>query len=1388
MMARLSSALLLLVVGGLVLFTFLPEAILWLSYCHVKANAEKLLGADFAIGEVREQKGKLELFHLQGGAGTSCSIGHLTLKPHLSLWPFACSLSLEIEDALLPLPSTLSSFAAPSQSWLSWNLSLSHVAFLTEDGGSAALEGKVDSLGAVDLNLSLEHLPIAPTAALCADLAPHGHLFACHEGSLSGLVHLSQERECAPHLEGQLTLFDVLLEDTQRGWKTLLPEIYLTFGRREVEEPLSFQWEIGEGGSLFQTNTSSHVKGLYGKGLWHAGEFTTSLTGTLCKEEKSWQLTLSASHTPSHPLELLWSTEEGPEGKISLSSKGARQQLTIHTSGMGPEEIDLLSEWRAFGGWGLETGTLETDLSIELLGEKPLMETLSGRVLIDGSLLIPAAPPRTAFPLPLAGELYFREGKLDRFSLSSFSRSLTLTAKHEGSLLNAPLKLRAEGKLACLYPLFPFGKLRTLIRTLGEENALLSAQVEREEDQLLISGFWSTLSDQVESPHLNFSLLFSPSSLFSHPAVEGGGIQLKRGQIACQSLDGARHIRPLIGGPSDLSIEGVFDCIAEIRRTQVEIAYTAHDVVLESNRFRLSIPKIDHDANAHHILFSDGKEEGSASLKGATYLEKGTDLLFADLSGQVRLTQEGIWATEVSTLYRELRFEGEVALTHPDDLYTLHIGVQHAQGPLSSLAPLLNQISPASLWNWPIAGCATTDDLSLFFRFAEQTEIRVDLTSSLMNAEWPLREEISLSGLHAQVSYRYPAQEILLSGIEGEVHLQEELYNLRNSTLLMKNVERRSFTFDFALFQEEEKGHVVGEASATPDGLLLHLEPHKSYLGGSSIEEGTLLLSSDFHPLSLSFSTAHHLSEKGLDLQLLQTFFPLTHFLPLSTQSEGRSYLEWTPSSWQSHGKLADRSDSSSRLQWKVSGSPDSLAIQEMEWGRKSLILTAQQKEEEEWHFTSTLLDQEEEKMRLTGSCFLHEGDEGWKCLFDQGFFNSPFGPLHLEQAELSQKTQAKILSTQFLWKEDRYSAQVEVDLSERHAIECLLSVEGKEEEEPLLLLWAPDPLTSTPTLRQLEGTLHGISMQLVRDHTDRESTSYYGSLSCHLDALLPHLSQTTRDRIQQLEAAAQIHLQGIFTLPSEGEEGGFRGSLSAHDLRIKGIEFERCDADGDLSPTTVALHSVKIRDAGGVIESETVVAYKEQESWELSIPHIRALQLRPHRLYRKSQPLFGNRRTLIITELQMRGFFGKSNDPTTWKGEGTLAFHNPPKRDLSKTILALPDDLLGLLGLDFGSLIPATGSIHYRLERGNFYLTRADVYSHAYRSQFLLAQGEPSYIGLDGTLNLRVRMKQHNLILKITQLFTVAIDGTLAHPLFSLKQPYSRRRRFANAPMGGPR
>jgi hypothetical protein len=195
-------------------------------------------------------------------------------------------------------------------------------------------------------------------------------------------------------------------------------------------------------------------------------------------------------------------------------------------------------------------------------------------------------------------------------------------------------------------------------------------------------------------------------------------------------------------------------------------------------------------------------------------------------------------------------------------------------------------------------------------------------------------------------------------------------------------------------------------------------------------------------------------------------------------------------------------------------------------------------------------------------------------------------------------------------------------------------------------------------------------------------------------------------------------------------------------------------------------LSNLKIEDGAGVVGIRKIELNRKAD-WEFSIPQILVRQLQPSLLHKigAEQPVV---KPFTIKNFTLTDIRGRLGDKASLEGSGHLMFVNQFKKEAS--ILDIPLEMIKKIGLDLGLLTPVQGELQMELRGDKFYLVSLDnSFSEGGRAEFYLSpEKNLSYIDLEGKVHIDLKMRQ-DVVLKITEPFTLTIRGTLDKPRYGL-------------------
>jgi hypothetical protein len=335
-----------------------------------------------------------------------------------------------------------------------------------------------------------------------------------------------------------------------------------------------------------------------------------------------------------------------------------------------------------------------------------------------------------------------------------------------------------------------------------------------------------------------------------------------------------------------------------------------------------------------------------------------------------------------------------------------------------------------------------------------------------------------------------------------------------------------------------------------------------------------------------------------------------------------------------------------------------------------------------------------------------------------------------------------------------------------------------------VLISWRKDPEAGM-IIEKAQGQLRGMIVDLC-ENASRPSTPNIFSLTGSIDVDCTYVKNMVPPGIAQtftlLEMGKGYRMQGEWEIGKNHESGQdlplrFSGLLLGSDMELKGYCFKQLSARMIFDPYAFHLLDCTLSDPAGTMYIGSLRADRlVDDSWHLSVPLVTVYEMRPSLLREAHNPSPLYKKPLVVRQFYIQDITGTLGQAASFKGYGTLLFVNPKRNSLQNTIFAIPAEILTRIGLNLSVLTPVQGTIHFKLNKGNFELTKfKHVYSDRKISRFYLpSAGITSTIDFDGNLNIQVRFKQSTLLLKLVEMFTIHINGTIKKPVYTLhRQKY---------------
>ena len=379
-------------------------------------------------------------------------------------------------------------------------------------------------------------------------------------------------------------------------------------------------------------------------------------------------------------------------------------------------------------------------------------------------------------------------------------------------------------------------------------------------------------------------------------------------------------------------------------------------------------------------------------------------------------------------------------------------------------------------------------------------------------------------------------------------------------------------------------------------------------------------------------------------------------------------------------------------------------------------------------------------------------------------------------------------LSSSYLYKNKVFKFDIHSSDPKFQSGDIIVSeiIEGKSRDGvmPLIVDWKIDKDIGF-YIENITGSLSGMYFNLTRNLNkplSNESINLNGRLNFNLEKTAELMDDNIAEALINFECGEGYALNGDWCFFKNISKNfldtiGFKGVFSGREFELAGYRFNDLSAHVDYTGDRILLEDITLSDSCGALLIEKTHIVRVEDEWILNTPLLTLTEFHPHLLRSITLTREKFAAALNINHLYIKDIQGVLGDRSSFKGEGSLSFLNLPKTNLQHTIFAIPAELITRIGLDLSVLTPIRGTISYEIGEGRANITGfKDIYSKGRVSKFYLPKTDyESYVDFDGNLHLQIRMKQHNLLFKLAELFTVTIQGTLKKPTYSLKKQHDR-------------
>ncbi|HSX12739.1 MAG TPA: hypothetical protein VLF61_04535, partial [Rhabdochlamydiaceae bacterium] len=301
--------------------------------------------------------------------------------------------------------------------------------------------------------------------------------------------------------------------------------------------------------------------------------------------------------------------------------------------------------------------------------------------------------------------------------------------------------------------------------------------------------------------------------------------------------------------------------------------------------------------------------------------------------------------------------------------------------------------------------------------------------------------------------------------------------------------------------------------------------------------------------------------------------------------------------------------------------------------------------------------------------------------------------------------------------------------------------------------------------VEKMNGALGGLVLHLKKDETKQGLLAYAGEMKLDFNQLCLFLPRELQESVESWKLGSGYQLQGQFIVPPGGyKELKFFGKLMGEEFECAGLKLKKLETKAILSTKEALFENLSIKDEAGNLNIKKMHWNKEGgEFWSFSIPLLSLQDFSPHLVTKEKN------KNLLIKQGIVTNFSGSLHDLLSFQGQGSFHFTSRLKKEFS--LFEVPMEMIKNLGLDPGLLTPVSGEVDFEFQQGKCVITKLkNVRSEGGRSEFYLpAAPMTSYLDLNGNVFVDLKMRQ-NVVLNLTEPFTLSIRGTFKEPRYSLR------------------
>jgi hypothetical protein len=308
---------------------------------------------------------------------------------------------------------------------------------------------------------------------------------------------------------------------------------------------------------------------------------------------------------------------------------------------------------------------------------------------------------------------------------------------------------------------------------------------------------------------------------------------------------------------------------------------------------------------------------------------------------------------------------------------------------------------------------------------------------------------------------------------------------------------------------------------------------------------------------------------------------------------------------------------------------------------------------------------------------------------------------------------------------------------------------------------------------KSVQGTLFGVTLDMKQKAAPNSAhpVVFSGEMHFDVDHMQGILSKEDFIELKKMGLGKGFHLEGDWKISQNGpSKVEFSGKLVGEDFDLLGYKFENYHSLVDVAQDRILIRDIEITDPAGKVSVKQAKVEKQEDEWNLHVPHLKVQNFHPTKLKNK-YAVESSVKPFVLRHVDFFDIKGHLGDLDSITAKGYAHFTNlAPK---TSSFFSIPKEMLKNLGFDLGLFVPISGEIICQVHNKKLYLDELkNSFSEGKRSEFSLFPSEmKSFIDFQGNVYIDVKMKQ-NVALKITEPFILQIRGTVKDPKYSLSAP----------------